>query len=337
VLRDIRPPWAATLTQSEHSLIFYFLLLAGLALFVGFIRAWITRTEVSARYRTAVVARLGIMSVAALSYVVLLFEFGRGYALKGGVYVPNANALLSFAPRYVEWSVSVPLLVVELIAVCAVTGTVARRTRSVAATATFLMIFAGFLGAVVLGNGENQANLVLWGGISCFFWIFANVVLIRVVRQSLPKLTEESSSLLKAAATLLLVGWVIYPVVFLIQIFAFGGGWTTTIQVALSIADIVVKLGFSGLIHRIAKLRTAEDVRAGEDVHPESIWISSVKQSDAGLPREVYLADGAAIHQRRQMPPSTVAVPSAAIPIEEEVLEHDELLDDDELLHDPVR
>ena len=328
MLRDIRPPWAATLTQSEHSLIFYFLLLAGLALFVGFIRAWITRTEVGARYRTAVVARLGIMSVASLSYVVLLFEFGRGYALKGGVFVPNTNALLSFAPRYVEWSVSVPLLVVELIAVCAVAGTLARRTRAVAAAATFLMIFAGFLGAVVLGNGESQANLVLWGGISCLFWIFANVVLIRVVRQSLPKLTAESSALLKGAATLLLVGWVIYPLVFLIQIFAFGGGWTTTIQIALSIADIVVKLGFSGLIHRIAKLRTAEDVRAGEDVHPESIWISSVKQSDAGLPREVYLADGAAIHQRRQMPPSTVAVPSAAVPSEAEALEDDELLDD---------
>ncbi|MDF2442770.1 MAG: hypothetical protein JWR01_973, partial [Subtercola sp.] len=72
----------------------------------------------------------------------------------------------------------------------------------------------------------------------------------------------------------------------------------------------IIKLGFSTLTHRVAKLRTAEDVRAGDDVHPESIWISSVKQSDAGVPREVYLADGASVHDRRAKPPMAAAVAS---------------------------
>jgi hypothetical protein len=83
-------------------------------------------------------------------------------------------------------------------------------------------------------------------------------------------------------------------------------------QIALCTTDVVVKIGFGGLIHRVAMLRTAEDVRAGVDVHPESIWISSVKQSDAGAAREVYLADGAAIHPRRGRPPSGAAIAAAA-------------------------
>jgi hypothetical protein len=53
-------------------------------------------------------------------------------------------------------------------------------------------------------------------------------------------------------------------------------------------------------------------VRAGDDVHPEAIWISSVKQSDAGLPREVYLADEALVHRRRTKPPLSEAVPMTA-------------------------
>jgi len=47
-------------------------------------------------------------------------------------------------------------------------------------------------------------------------------------------------------------------------------------------------------------------------VHPESIWISSVKQSDAGVAQAVYLATDAEGHTRRPRPPSSTAV--AAVP-----------------------
>jgi bacteriorhodopsin len=310
----ITPPWTAPLTVSEHTLIFYFLTFAGLALFFGFVRAWVTRNEVGSRYRTAIVARLGIMSTAALTYVILIYEFNVGYALRGGVYQPNSNAILAFEPRYVEWSVTVPLLVVELLAVCVLVGARARRARAIAAAATFAMIFAGFLGAFVIDNGRNLLALVLLGIISAVFWAISNVVVVRVVQQSMRELTPEGSSVLKAATLLLLCGWIVYPIVYLIQIVSSGGAWATVIQVTLCLADVIVKLGFSGLIHRAAKLRTAEDVRAGEDVHPEAIWITSVKQSDAGVPRRVYLDPDATVHTPRPEPAILSAVPTEPLP-----------------------
>jgi hypothetical protein len=100
----------------------------------------------------------------------------------------------------------------------------------------------------------------------------------------------------------------VYPVVYLIQMYTGGGGWAAAIQVTLCIADVTIKIGFGGLVHRVAKLRTAEDVRAGRDVHPESIWISSVKQSDAGIAQAVYLATDAEGHTRRPRPASESAV-----------------------------
>jgi len=314
----VTPPWTAPLTTSEHTLIVYFLLLAALALFVGFVRAWVTRGEVGSRYRTAVVARLGIMSAASLSYLVLLYEFATGHRLHDGMYVPDSNAILAFEPRYVEWSVTVPLLVIELLAICVLVGSSARRVRAIAAGSTFLMIFCGFLGAFVIGDGTSILALVVLGVLSAVFWVISNVVLVRTVQQSLRELTPEAATVLQAATLLLLCGWVIYPIVYLIQIVSSGGVWATVIQVTLCIADIVVKLGFSGLVHRAAKLRTAEDVRAGDDIHPEAIWISSVKQSDAGIPREVYLAPGASVHPPRQMPATQSAVATEALPIDPE-------------------
>jgi bacteriorhodopsin len=305
-------PWNASLTRPEYLLSLYFLLIAGLVLSAGFVRAWATRNEVGSRYRAASVARLSITLVAALSYLLILIEFLRGYDTTGGGHRPNSEAILAFAPRFMDWSITAPLLTMELLAVCTIAGAAARRTKWLAGGSAFLTIFCGFLGAVIIGGGEDTAQLLLWGGVSAVFWIVTSVVLIRSVLRSSDRLTPESALLLRNAAALLLGGWVIYPLVFLIQLFASGGGWTTAMVIALCVTDVMVKLGFGSLIHRVAKLRTAEDVRAGDDVHPESIWISSVKQSDAGAPREVYLAEGASIHPRRGRPPTSAAVATDA-------------------------
>ncbi|MCU1476942.1 MAG: hypothetical protein JWQ64_1635 [Subtercola sp.] len=308
----VSAPWSATLTQSEHLLTMYFLVVATLALFAGFLRAWTTQHEVGSRYRPAIVARLAVTGVATAAYLLLLVSFFLGYDKTAAGFVPNSSAIMVFAVRYMDWSVTVPLLAVELIAVCAVSGIVARRTTYVAGATAFAMIFAGFLGATILAPSadgtENVGVLLLWGGIGAVFWALTNILLIRCVRRSFSALTPESARLLKSATIVLLSGWVVYPLIYLLQVFGSGGGWTTTMQIALCTADVVVKIGFGTLIHRVAKLRTAEDVRAGDDVHPESIWISSVKQSDAGIPREVHLAAGAAIHERRPKPPTGSAV-----------------------------
>ncbi len=311
-------PWQAELTQPEYMLASYFLAIAALAMFAGFMRAWITRGEVGSRYRMATVARLCLSGVAFLSYLVINLQFQLGWLPTGDTYTPNSHAIFAFALRYADWSITVPLLVVELIAVCAISGAVARRTRAMAMGSAFLMIFTGYLGGVVIGDGRTVSQLLLWGAISVGFYAVTIIVLVGAVRNSLPQLTPAAAGLLSAATIVLFGGWLIYPIVYSIQVFAFGGAWTTTMLVSYSAADIVVKIGFGGLIHRVAKLRTAEDVRAGDDVHPESIWVSSEKLSDAGVPPEVYLADGAAIHGRRARPTDNFAVSSDVTPSEDD-------------------
>jgi bacteriorhodopsin len=303
-------PWTATLTEGEHMLTYFFLVVAGLALFAGFLRASYTRSEIGARYQTASIARLGVKGVAALSYVLVLVNFSFAYDKTPAGWVPNDSAIYAFAPRYMEWAVTVPLLTVELLSVCVLAGAALRRTRGIAVAGSFGMIFCGFLGVFV---SDSITGLIGWGLVSAAFWVATNAVLIRAVRQSLSLLTPASAAVLKNATIVLLAGWVVYPLVYLIHFVGDGGVWATVMQVALCAADVLVKVGFGGLTHRLAKLRTAEDVRAGEDVHPEAIWISSEKQSDAGQAREVYLADDQIVHRRRVRPAEATAV---AAPVE---------------------
>ena len=308
--RMSRPPWEATLSDGEHTIVLYFLVVAGMALLAGLIRTAVSRVEVGSRYRPATISRLAVATIATLSYAVIVLEFVRGYTRVASGWKPNAEAVFTFAIRSMDWSVTVPLLTFELLAVCALSGTALRAVQRLAASGAFLMILAGFIGVFVVG-GDDRGTLLVWGAISSVFWIFTDAVLVWAVRRSSSELTPQAAALLRSATILLLSGWVIYPIIFVVQIYSFGGAWTTVIQIALCATDVLVKIGFGGLVHRVAKLRTAEDVRAGSDVHPEAIWISSEKVSDAGLPREVYLSPESVIHRARTKPAAGTAVATA--------------------------
>jgi len=301
-------PWDAVLSQPQYMLVSYFLVVGALAMVAGFIRAWITRSEVGSRYRPATVARLCLTAISSVTYLALLGCFVFGYDQTSAGYVPNELAVNLFALRFMEWTVTVPLLVVEFVAVCALVGSEARGSRYLAMGAAVLMIFTGYLGAIVLQGGEDPVMFLLCAAFSAAFGTMLLVVLVRAMKLSVPLLTPAAGALLAKATVLLVAGWCVYPLVYGIQVFGFGGAFTTAIQVGLCVADIVLKIGFGGLIHNVAKLRTAEDVRAGVDVHGESIWISSVKQSDAGTAPEVYLAKGAVVHERRRRPAQVSAV-----------------------------
>ncbi|WP_432497546.1 bacteriorhodopsin [Kineococcus gypseus] len=284
VLTAVTRPEAFVLSSGQHDLIQYSMAVAGLALFAHFVRTWNSTSEVGARYRPAVLASLCITGVAFLSYAYLVVKFDQGYVYQAGQYVPNAEALNTLTPRYADWSVTVPLLMVEFLAVSALVGARARSMRAALITAAFLMIFTGYLGATVDGGGGDQAELLVWGVVSTVFYVLLYVLLLGVLRRSKGSMGAQAYASYRNAAILLLSVWGWYPIAYAIHNWFPGAGWTTTIQVGFSFADIAAKVGFGALIHKVAKLRTAEDVNAGEQTHPEEVWISSVKESEGVQP-----------------------------------------------------
>ncbi|WP_345376098.1 bacteriorhodopsin [Frondihabitans cladoniiphilus] len=325
----IAAPWTAPLSDAQYQVTGYVLGVATLAFLAGTIRSVMTKGEVGSRYRPVVSARVSILVVAFLSYLGLAIAFVLSYHRVGDHWLPGSSSTALTTLRYLEWSVTVPLLCLELLGVCGLVGDAARRAGRVAIGCAFLMIASGFVGGITsqsaasgggTGVGGRAATLdggmlVSGGLVGCLFWAGLVVVLVRAVRASRDTLTAASWRLLVRANAILLISFVVYPIVYALPLFGASGAWSTLMQVAYTVADVTVKLVFGNVVLRVAKMRTAEDVRAGDDVHAESIWISSEKVSDAGVALEVHLAEGSAVHQRRSEQPtgSAVAAPSPSI------------------------
>jgi bacteriorhodopsin len=283
-------PWEVSLTDAEHSLVLYGILVAGLALGAALVRMWATWRDVTPRYRAATLAGTQVIGVAFASYVVIAVLFLLGYDRAGGMWRPNDGSAAAWSVRFMDWSVSVPLLVVELIAVSALAGPVARKLRLLGAGAAFLMILLGYLGGVVIDGGTNPAALGIWGSISSVFFAVVYGVLIFTAVRTVPALTPSARSPYRSAMLVLLLVLFVYPIVFGLQGQVWGGRWTTIEQLALCAADLVAKVGFGTLLYRVARIRSAADVASGDDTHPESIWVDQRKLSD-GVASAVRLAE----------------------------------------------
>jgi bacteriorhodopsin len=282
---DTPTPELQTLSPGLYDLVHFALLAAGFSLLAYLLYSWASRQEVGRRYRPAIHAGLCLAAVATVSYLVLFLKWDSGFTLTDGVYVPNAEARFTGSTRYPDWAVTVPLLTVELLAVCSLTGKRARNLRASTMAAAFLMIATGYVGSQLVAEGRDRTALVVWGLVSTAFFVYLYVALIGAVRASLPHMGRPAGVSLRNATIVLLASFGVYPLVYAIPVFAdVTPAWAATVQVAYSTADVVAKVGFGLLVHKVALLRTAEDVRAGEDTHPEPVWISNAHESDGVLP-----------------------------------------------------
>lgn len=280
-----------TYSPGLYDLVLYAFGVAAFALFAWFVYSLANAGELSERYRPSAVVSAIIGGVAALAYLLLIVKWDSGFVLEAGAYVPAEGSPFSNGFRYVDWSVTVPLLMVEFLMVTGLVGARARRWRLIAVPCAFLMIFTGYLGTAPAGaSGVNNTALLVWGTISTVFFAVLYYQVFAATRDSRSVLSAAAGTSLTNAMWLLIGIWGVYPIVYLFPVFfPESPGWAVASQLALSAADVVAKVGFGVLIHKIAKLRTVEDAEAetavfvsGELVTPDQLVASSAGQRRAG-------------------------------------------------------
>lgn len=209
---------------------------------------WLSRSQVAPEYRTALTISGLVTGIAAYHYFRIFESWNAAYTFKEGVVAATGFAF-NDAYRYVDWLLTVPLLLVELVLVMRLSREETTSKTLRLGSAAALMIVLGYPGEIA---GDIPTR-VLWGTLSSIPFVYIVWELFRGLGESIKQQPASAQNLVRQARLLTFASWGFYPIVYMVPYTGLTGGTvTTTIQIGYTIADIVAKAGLGILIFLIA-------------------------------------------------------------------------------------
>lgn len=244
---------------------------------------FMSRSAVDEEYRPALMVSGLVVTIAAYHYFMIRHSWQDAYVLAegGGGYVGSGAAFNDFY-RYADWILTVPLLMVELVAVLRLEAGRARSLLTRLVIAAALMIALGYPGEVI-SSPEGWTTRVIWGALSSVPFFYILYVLWVELTKSLETQPVAARKLIEIARLVILITWAVYPIAY-----AFGGTITALeakaggnvdpsgivyLQVGYAIADMTAKAGFGMLIYFIARAKSkgVENSAVGESTASAAI------------------------------------------------------------------
>jgi bacteriorhodopsin len=225
---------------------------------------WFARDRVLPKFRMAVMVSATVTSIAAYHYFRMFDSFNEAYKV-GGTEVAGFEGY-NVGYRYVDWFLTVPLLLVELVAVMGLARAIQSSLLKRLVPAAAAMIVLGYPGDMKMDLNGAAAGLGIepgiWGALSTIPFLYILWVLFVEIGKSLPSQSAKVQGLLKGARLLLLATWGVYPITFIL---AMGSQGVPTFdevvnrEIGYSIADILAKCVFGLIIFTIARVKSAEE------------------------------------------------------------------------------
>ena len=249
-----------TLTSGQFFLVYQMLSITIASMGAAFIFFVLARSHVGEKYRPALLVSAIVVGVACYHYVRIFNSWTEAYGIAPGSDVYAATGIaFNDAYRYADWVLTVPLLLVEAVAVLALASSVAGPMIGKLVIAAFLMIITGYPGEISTDVGTR----LLWGTISTIPFVYILYVLWVELGKAMEKQPERVRVLTRNLRLLLLASWGFYPIAYLLPVILGGGGLSASglvgLQVGYSLADIIAKAGFGVLIYFIAREKTRAD------------------------------------------------------------------------------
>ncbi len=253
------------LSVSEYELVYNAFSFTFAAMFASFLYFVLVRNQVAPKYRGALTMSALVVAIAGYHYFRIFESWSGAFAFVDGSYVEIESASFNDAYRYIDWLLTVPLLVAELVAVLALTR---KQTTSLTfrlAAAAALMVVLGYPGEISDDNGTRA----LWGTLSTIPFLYIVYVLFTELGAAIQKQTGEAKTLLTNIRLLLLATWGFYPIVYMIPFLADEPTSTVIVAVQLGycIADVAAKCGYGVMIYSIARAKSeAEGYLVGSEL-----------------------------------------------------------------------
>jgi bacteriorhodopsin len=213
----------------------------------------VSQQRVLAKYRNALVMSSMVTFIAAYHYMRIFNSFNESSA-DMTINISGAQGSFNEAYRYVDWLLTVPLLLVEVVAVLALTKSVSTSliTRLVPASAA--MIALGYPGEI----SSDQNTQIMYGVLSTIPFLYILYVLFVELGKSLANQPAGVAETVGRLRLLLIATWGVYPISYILGM---GEGMASSeqfvgVQVGYTVADVLAKCVFGLTIYKIARMKS---------------------------------------------------------------------------------
>merc|ERR1712073_239869 len=209
---------------------------------------WFRAGAVQDKYKSAVFISGLVTFIAAYHYIRIFNSWVDAYqytagTVKGGALEMMAPALTGIpfndAYRYMDWLLTVPLLLVEILLVMKLDDKTYSRKAWTLGVGSALMICSGYYGELVV-TGDLTPRWACWFLSMMFFLYIVYEMLVGLsaaTEQEPDKVVKEA---IKSAQLVTVISWCTYPVVYLFPMLGISASKSVVgIQVGYCVSDII--------------------------------------------------------------------------------------------------
>jgi Bacteriorhodopsin len=215
----------------------------------------VSQQRVLAKYRNALVMSSMVTFIAGYHYLRIFdsFKHATNATEDGSVLLDGSKDAFNEAYRYVDWLLTVPLLLVEVIAVLALTAAVSKSLIMRLVPASAAMIALGYPGEI----SDVQGTQITYGVLSTIPFLYILYVLFVELGKSLDRQPEGVAKSVANLRLLLIATWGVYPIAYMFNIWGSATPESfVAVQVGYTLADVLAKCVFGLTILKIARMKS---------------------------------------------------------------------------------
>jgi bacteriorhodopsin len=252
----MEPIMELVLSENQFNLVynsFSFVIACMGAAFIFFL---LSRSRVAPRHRMAVTLSTLVVAIALYHYVRIFDSFSGAFDFVDGEFI-QTGAPFNEGYRYVDWLLTVPLLLAELVIVLKLVKDTTRSLLIRLTIAAVAMIGLGWPGEL---SEPGSTERMLWGIASTIPFLYILYVLFVELGRSLERQSATVRKLVDALRYIILATWGVYPLAYLAPSVIDDEATAEVVrQVGYSIADVLAKPLFGLLVLAIALAKSRAD------------------------------------------------------------------------------
>jgi len=254
-------------TDAQYQIVYDFLSFTFATMAASTLFFWLRLSSIAEKYKSALVITGLVTFIAAYHYLRIFNSWTDSYqyappAKDGSDYSVVDTLVVTGSPfndayRYMDWLLTVPLLLIEIILVMDLSEEETSDKAWKLGAAAALMIILGYPGELILEKDKLGTRWVYWAlaMIPFVYIVYTLVIGLANATNSEPDLKIRKA--IRTAQYMTVVSWLTYPIVYIIPMMGVSGSNAVVgIQIGYCVSDIISKCGVGFLIYQITNAKS---------------------------------------------------------------------------------